>query len=214
MAGKPVPFGFDREFAPDGTVLRDGERIKRVFNEAEVKAKTEAAADAARQDEAVKAGQAAAEALKQISARMQVVLGRMDAESGAIREDAARLAVAAARAIAGRALEAHGEETIMDCAREALADLRAEPRLAVRVAPDLADAVAEGLIAEAERMGFEGAVSVRPDPDVAAGDCALEWRAGSIERTAADIEARIGALVDKWLAAPAADATKAEGEAA
>lgn len=213
MASKPVPFGFDRVFAPDGTVLRDGERVKRVLTETEADAKAEAAAEAARAEEGVLAGRAQTEALKQISARMQLVLARMDAESAQIREDAARLAVAAARAIAGRALETHGDQTVLDCAREALADLRAEPRLAVRVAPAMADTLADALMAEADRLGFDGAVAVRPDPDVAAGDCALEWRSGSIERTASEIEARIGALVDKWLAAPTPE-SEAGGEAA
>lgn len=196
------PFAFDRVFAEDGTVLRDGESVKRMLTLEEAETRARAAADEARQSEDAQASREAAEALKQLTGRMQAVLSRMDAESAAIREDAARLAAAAAARIAGKALEQYGEETIADCVREALADLRAEPRITVRVAPHLADPVADRLQDVADKMGFEGAVVVRADEEVVGGDCVLEWRAGVIERTAADIETRIGEAVEKWLARP------------
>lgn len=211
-------FAFDREFAADGTVLRDGDKVKRVFTEAEAQELADAAAEQARHSEEAQAAAAVADAMRQISGRMQAVIARLDAESEALREDATRLAIAAARAIAGEALQAYGEDTITACAREALDDLRAEPRIAVRVAPHLADAIAERLYAEAEKLGLEGAVLVRADEEVAAGDCVLEWRSGAVERTAADIETRIADAVRKWLAHPPADeqtdADQAGGHAA
>lgn len=202
MTTRPTPFGFDRVFASDGTVLRDGERVKRMLTLSEAQAQAEAAAAEALKTDNAEAARIAAEALKVLAGRIQAILARMDAESEAMRADAARLAVAAARQIAGAALAAHGEDTVLECARSIMDDLRAEPRIAVRVTPDLADTIAEHLHAEAERLGLEGAVIVRADEEVATGDCVLEWRSGSIERTASDIEARIAELVERWLATP------------
>ena len=202
MTGHHKPFAFDRVFAADGTVLRDGDRVKRMLTEAEAAEREAAAADAARQSEEAASAKAAAEALRQLAGRMQAVIARMDAESEQMRADAARLAVTAAKVIAGKALENYAEDTIEECAREALNDLRAEPRLAVRVAPNLADPIAERLYAAAEQSGFDGAVVVRADEEVSTGDVVLEWRAGAIERTAAEIEARISDAVEKWLARP------------
>ena len=206
------PFAFDREFAPDGTVLRDGEKIKKVLTEAEARALADQAAEQARQGEEAEAARAAAEAFKQVAARLQALHARLDQESEALREDAARLALAAARAIAGAALEHYGEETVTACVTDALSDLRAEPRIAVRVAPPLADPVADRLYAFAEEQGLDGAVVVRADDEVGAGDCVVEWRAGAIERTASEIEARIEDTVRKWLADP--DAEESSGGAA
>ncbi|MCH8488657.1 MAG: hypothetical protein LAT81_01840 [Oceanicaulis sp.] len=194
-------FAFDREYAADGTVLRDGERVRRIFTEDEARAMADAAASQAATADAQKA----TDTLRQISGRMQAVLARMDAESEAMRADAVRLALAAARTIAGAALDRYGADTVEACAREALAELRAEPRLAVRVAPDLVEEIADRLDSEAARLGFEGAVVVRADEDVSGGDVVLEWRAGAVERTAADIEARLEDTARKWLAAPAGD---------
>lgn len=194
-------FAFDREYAADGTVLRDGERVRRIFTEDEARAMADAAAGKAAEGDAARM----ADTLRQISGRMQAVLARMDNESEAMRADAVRLAMAAARAIAGAALDRYGADTIEACAREALAELRAEPRLAVRVAPELVEEIAERLDSEAARMGFEGAVIVRADEEVGPGDVVLEWRAGAVERTAADIEQRLEDTARKWLAAPAGD---------
>jgi flagellar assembly protein FliH len=203
LTTRHTPFSFDRVFASDGTVLRDGQRIKRMLTLSEAQEQADAAAAEALKADNAEAARAAAEALKVLSGRIQAILTRMEAESEAMRADAARLAVAAARQIAGAALAAHGEETVLECARSIMDDLRAEPRIAVRVTPALADTIAERLHAEADHMGLEGAVIVRADEEVATGDCVLEWRSGSIERTASDIETRIAELVERWLATPA-----------
>ena len=203
-------FAFDREYAADGTVLRDGERVRRVFTEDEARAMADAAASQAAEGDAARM----AETLRQISGRMQAVLARMESESEAMREDGVRLALAAARAIAGAALDRYGADTIEACAREALAELRAEPRLAVRVAPHLVEEIADRLDNEAARLGFEGAVIVRADEDITVGDVVLEWRAGAVERTAADIEQRLEDTARKWPAAPAGDSAAPSGASA
>lgn len=205
MTPNTRPFAFDREFAADGTVLRDGERIRRVLTEAEARALADEAAAAARQGEEAVAAKASADALKQIAGRLQALVGRLSDESEALREDAVRLAMAAARAVSGAALDQFGADTVEACIREALADLRAEPRIAIRVRPDLADAIAERIYAYAEREGCADAVLVRADAECGPGDCVIEWRNGAIERTTADIEARITRAVETWLARPAAD---------
>lgn len=204
-------FAFDREFASDGTVLRDGEKIKRVLTETEARALADEAAEGARNSAEAVAAREAAEALKQVSGKLQALIARLDAESEAMRADAARLAVAAARAIAGAALDQYGADTIEQCVKEALADLRAEPRIAVRVAPHLADALADRLYQYAEAEGFADAVVVRADAETAAGDCVIEWRSGAVERTAAEIEARIQTAVENWLARPADDRDASNG---
>jgi len=195
-------FDFDREFAPDGRILREGDTFKRVYTEDEMQMVAEQAAEAARQVAEIEAQEAAAEAAGQVVHQVAGLLGRLQAESEAMRQDAARLALASARIIAGAALEQYGEETLKDCITEALADLRSEPRVAVRVNPSMSDALAEILEGEAAQHGLEGALIVRADADVPRTDCVLEWRSGAIERTTADIESRIEQAVKNWLAQP------------
>lgn len=193
------PYAFDREYATDGTVLRDGEKIKRVLIEEEAAERTRLAVEEALKTEEAQASQAAVDALKVLTGKIQILIARMDEESKHLREEAAMLATAAARKIAGKALEEYGEETIAECVKEAMRDLKSEPRVAISVAPHIADSIADRLYDAADRMGFEGAVVVRADEETATGDCSLEWRAGLIERTASDVEARIDQAVTNWL---------------
>ena len=113
MSTRHTPFGFDRVFAADGTVLRDGERVKRMLTLSEAQEQAEAAARQALQGETAEAARQTAEAVKVLSARIQTILVRMDTESAAMRADAARLALSAARQIAGAALERFGDEAVL-----------------------------------------------------------------------------------------------------
>lgn len=194
------PFTFDREYAPDGTVLRDGNRVKRYFTEDEVAEKLKAAAEEARKSEEAEAARITADILRGLSGKLQVLLTRMDEESKLLREDATQLAMAAAHKIAGKALNEYGEETIAECVREAMRDLKTEPRVAINVAAHLADPIADRLYEIADRLGFEGAVIVRADEETQSGDCSLEWRSGLIERSASEIEKRIEQAISNWLA--------------
>lgn len=194
-----VPYAFDREFAPDGTILREGEHIKRLLTEDEARAIAECEVEMALAGEQAEAARETVSILKQLSARLQAIISRLDSESNDMREDAVRLAMATARTIASHALDQYGAETIESCVREALLDLRTEPRISIRVAPNLADTLAERIYEFAKREGLDNQIVVRADDEVAGGDCVLEWRTGAIERTQSDIEARIGEAVAKWL---------------
>jgi len=85
-------FDFDREFAPDGRILREGDTFKRVYTEDEMQMVAEQAAEAARQVAEIEAQEAAAEAAGQVVHQVAGLLGRLQAESEAMRQDAARLA--------------------------------------------------------------------------------------------------------------------------
>ena len=206
MSENKIPYAFDREFAADGTVLREGEHIKRLLTEEEARAIAECEVELALAGEQAEAAKEIASILQQLSSRMQIIIARLDEESTALRENAVQVALATARAIAGKALDQYGADTIENCVQDALADLRTEPRISVRVAPHLADTLAERIYEFAQRNGMEKQVIVRADDEVVGGDCLLEWRSGAIERTASDIDKRIGEVVEKWLANPNQDA--------
>jgi flagellar assembly protein FliH len=57
-----------------------------------------------------------------------------------------------------------------------------EPRILVRAAPAMIDALEPRLRALAERAGFEGKLSVISDPRLEDTDCRAEWSEGGVER--------------------------------
>ena len=198
----PIKFDFDTEFDENGEILREGESYKRFFTQDDVEAARMWGVEEGRETEEGRC----AESLQAIASQMQLILARLAHESDALRHEAASLAVAAARKIAGAALEQFPAETIEQVALEAVQDLRSEPRLSVRCHPDLVEMLAERLESTARHAGFDGAIMVRGDPGMASADVRLEWGAGAVQRSAAEIDQRLSEVVARWLeAAPEED---------
>jgi len=193
----PIKFDFDTEFDENGQILREGESYKRFFTQEDVDAARMWGVEEGREMEEGRCAQS----LQAIASQMQLILARLAHESDALRQEAAGLAIAAARKIAGKALEAYPLETIEEVAREAVQDLRSEPRLSVRCAPDLVEMLAERLETTARDAGFEGAIRVRGEDGMAGADVRLEWGSGAIQRSADEIDARLNDVVARWLEA-------------
>lgn len=200
-------FAFSTVFSEEGEVLRDGDRVRRILTEEEVIEAKKAAFEEGQSSEVARAAQIEADAVRAIASQMQLILTRLHGESEALRADAAQLAVAAARKIGGAALELHAVETVAELAGEMMSELRGEPRLSVHCAPELEGALAEKLGEVAAQAGFDGAVIVRGEAGLSGADCRLEWRRGSVSRSAEEIEDRLNGLVTKWLEQAPEEAT-------
>lgn len=197
----PVKFDFDTEFDHDGQILREGESYKRFFTQDDVDAARMWGVEEGREMEEGRCAQS----LQAIASQMQLILSRLAHESDGLRQEAAGLAMAAARKIAGEALAAYPIDTIEKVALEAVQDLRSEPRLSVRCNPQLVETLAERLEKTARDAGFDGAIRVRGDEALTDADVRLEWGAGAVQRSAAEIEDRLNDVVARWLASPPSD---------
>ncbi|WP_295693016.1 FliH/SctL family protein [uncultured Maricaulis sp.] len=197
----PVKFDFDTEFDHDGQILREGESHKRFFTQDDVDAARMWGVEEGREMEEGRCAQS----LQAIASQMQLILARLASESDALRQEAAGLAIAAARKIAGEALSAYPIDTIEQVALEAVQDLRSEPRLSVRCNPELVESLAERLEKTARDAGFDGAIMVRGDDALPNADVRLEWGAGAVQRSAEEIEHRLNDVVARWLASPPSD---------
>jgi len=197
----PIKFDFDTEFDHDGQILREGESYKRFFTQDDVDAARMWGVEEGREMEEGRCAQS----LQAIASQMQLILSRLAVESDGLRQEAAGLAIAAARKIAGEALAAYPIDTIEQLALEAVKDLRSEPRLSVRCNPALVEALAERLEKTARDAGFDGAIMVRGDDALPDADVRLEWGAGAIQRSADEIETRLNDVVARWLASPPDD---------
>ncbi|MBB4301227.1 flagellar assembly protein FliH [Rhodobium orientis] len=144
----------------------------------------------------------------------QGILGALDADRVRIEREAAELA----RQIAGKlvdhliAREPTGEiaALIEDC----LGPLRQAPHIVVRVEENDADAIKAEVDRIAHERGFLGRLVVLGEPDLARGDCRIEWADGGIVRDRAAIEAEIDAAIETYFRArdgggPADPAAKA-----
>jgi flagellar assembly protein FliH len=198
-------FDFQTVFSASGDVLRDGRRVKQILTAEEVEQERQEAYAEGEASETSKAAAIQADAVRAIASQMQLILARLASESDALRQQSAHLALAAARKLAGTALENFAADAVAGFCESVLKDLRGEPKFNVHCAEAIAGPVAEILEKVASDAGFEGAVIVRADAEMIGADCRLDWASGSVERTQADIEKRIELLIADWLGAPDAE---------
>lgn len=206
-------FAFDTEFDAAGVVVRQSafRPIKRAFSPDEVEALVAEARAEAREAALAEAASAQAAALSAIAQALTAAAPALTQVAHAHREQAAELAMAAARVVAAAALDRFPEGPLQ-AALEALGqEIDASPRMVVRTG-DLNDesrARLEQLCADA---GFSGVVAFRDEPGLAPAAFRLEWADGRADFDLAAAFARMAEALKSALAAEAGHAeTLVEG---
>ena len=166
---------------------------------------------AASRAEGVEEGTAAAMASIEAHAAktLGAIAGRIEAlaADAAARDDARTHELVGAMATIARKLipglvERHGLDEIEALLRDCLSRLHDEPRIVVRVADGVLDAIRPRLDALASQIGFSGRIIAIGDPALPAGDARIEWADGGAERDSArawaDIDGHIARFLETW----------------
>lgn len=193
-------YAFETEFGADGAIVK--EAPKKLTPE-EFEAECVAAYERGKQDALAQAERRSAAALEALADAASAVLTRLDAESRAMREEAARVALAASNKIAGAALEAFGVERAAIAIESAMDALRHQPRLLVKLSPEAAAELKPRIAEMCETHAYAGAILVRETPGLKAGEVIIDWSDGVIAMNPQDAAERINTLVEAALAAPA-----------
>jgi flagellar assembly protein FliH len=194
-------FSFDTVFDDRGGVAYTAPRVKKSFTPEEVEAaKAQAFAEGERSAVA-RAEQEAAHALAEVAHAVQQAFGTLAQVAHEHREGSAMLALACGRKIADAAL-AHFPEAPIAAALEALArEVEAQPRIFVRVSPELEERTQQALENVAAQIGFQGQIVARADGAMAPAAFTIDWGAGRAagdpggapQRVAEALEAAIAA---------------------
>jgi flagellar assembly protein FliH len=70
----------------------------------------------------------------------------------------------------------------------------------VRINDQLYDAAHARIEAMAKQSGFQGRLVILAEPEIATGDCRIEWADGGVVLERAAIEAKISELVGRYMA--------------
>ena len=84
---------------------------------------------------------------------------------------------------------------------DAFRQLLASPHVVVRVSDKIYDAAREKLEEIARQTGFEGRLVMLAEPDIAEGDCRIEWADGGVTRDRAAAQSLITETVNRFIAA-------------
>ena len=209
MTQQPLstPFAFDTEFDASGVIVHASSfrPAKRSYTPLEVDALIAHARLEARTEALAESANVQAMALSAIGQALDAAIPALTLVSQAHREQAAELAMSAARVVAASALDRFPAAPLQ-AALEALGqEIDASPRLVIRTG-DLDDSTRARIEQLCTDAGFSGVVAFRNEPAMPAAAFQLEWADGRAAFDPADAFARIGEALNSALAAEAGHA--------
>ena len=198
----PAKFLFDMDFsAPD----KSRERPATAAEVAQKVATAEARAyrdgyDAAQREAKVESDRRGALALEEIRLAMQGILARFAGVESRMETEAVDVAVAVARKLCSQLISAEPLGEITGLVGDCFSQLVSTPHLVVRINSSLYEAAREKIERQAAQSGFEGRLVILAEPEVATGDCRIEWADGGVVLERAAIDTKIDELVARYMA--------------
>jgi flagellar assembly protein FliH len=190
-------FTFDTEFlgAENRPAPAAHARQKKTLTNEELEALQAAARSEGESNSKVRAAEALERSIAALTISVRAALDNSHAEVEAVRDEAARLALAMARKIAPAALAALPAGDVEVALRQAMHQAIGEPRITLRAAPAVAEVLEPRLADIAHEEGYEGRVMVAADMSMTGADCRIEWRGGGAERSEKVIEDALTQLI-------------------
>lgn len=197
MSKPAAKFTFDTEFLAEGDRVAPAARARqrRTLTVEELEALTASARQEGEDAAGVRASRQTERTIAALTISLRAALDSAHAEIEALRGEAAGLALAMARKIAGAAIAAQPAADVEAALRQAIHQAIAEPRVTLRAAPAVAALLEPAIAAIAHEEGYDGRVLLAADPGFTGADCRIEWRGGGAERRQGAIEAMLAKLV-------------------
>ena len=198
----PAKFLFDMDFStPD----RMRERPATPAEIAQKVAAAEARAyrdgyDAAQRETKAESDRRSAAALEEIGVNIRGIAQRFSGIETRMETEAVDVAVAVARKLCSKLIAAEPLSEIIGLVKDCFSHLVATPHLVVRINESLYDAAHERIERLAKQSGFEGRLVILAEPEIATGDCKIEWADGGVVLERGAIEAKINELVGRYIA--------------
>lgn len=197
MKAAPAKFMFENDFAPGG-----GER-KPLMTPDDHAAKLKAA-EAAAFARGVAQGVAEAEqrslaVIERIAAAMSALDQQLDAVEAKLETEAVEVAVAVAKKLAPELVSQDPLAEITALAIGCFRNLVKCPHVVVRVNDALHETAREKLDEIVRRCSPDTKLVVLAEPEIAVGDCRIEWADGGIDRDSAAIAAAIDEAVTRYI---------------
>lgn len=207
-------FLFDVDFAPGAEARAKAQaqaqaQAEPVIALAEHMAKLQAAdAEGYRKGMAAAEAQAKAEAERRTAGALEAISRGLDALGGGLQgieqrleAEAVDVAVAIARKLAPELIAQEPLAEIEALAADCFRQLVRAPHVVVRLNDAVYDMAREKLDILARQRGFDGRLVILGEPDIALGDCRIEWADGGITRERAVADTAISEAVKRYISA-------------
>jgi flagellar assembly protein FliH len=198
----PAKFMFDMDFAaPDKAREKPATpaEIAQKVAAAEAKAYRDGF-DAAQREAKAESDRRAALALEEIGIAIKGIAARFSGIETRMETEAVDVAVAVARKLCSELIAAEPLGEITGLVSDCFSHLVSTPHLVVRINDSLYEGARERIEKLSKQSGFEGRLVILAEPEIASGDCKIEWADGGVVLERAAIEAKINELVGRYMA--------------
>jgi flagellar assembly protein FliH len=198
--GAPAKFLFDQDFSSNarGNAANAADVAQKIA-EAEARgARTGYAAGKA--DAAAETVRRNAMAMEDIARTLGGIAAQLTQAETRIETEAVDIAVAVARKLCAELTSREPLVELTALVSDCLRHLVSTPHLVVRVNDALYDDARVRIEAMAKQSGFEGRLVILSDPDIAHGDCKLEWADGGVTSDRDATDSKIEELVSRYMA--------------
>lgn len=199
---QPAKFLFDLDFAAPEKPVEQGpssDEIAQMVAAAEQRG-YRAGLEAGQGEAKAESDRRVAMAMEQIGISIRTIASGFSGIEVRMETEAVEVAIAVARKLCGELIAAQplAEMTalVSDCFRQ----LVATPHIVIRINDALYEAAHERIERLARQNGYEGRLVIMAEPDIAHGDCRIEWADGGVVLERAAIEAKISELVGRYVA--------------
>jgi flagellar assembly protein FliH len=198
--GEPAKYLFDLDFSnPSRGDSATAADVARKVADAEARGYRNGVAAGLAQANAESARRSAI-ALEQIAAAMSNVAGRFSDVEARMESEAVEVAIAVARKLCAALMSREPLTETMALVADCMRHLVSTPHLVVRVNDTLYESTKASVEQIAHRYGFEGRLVILAEPEIAHGDCRIEWADGGVVLDRATTEAKIADLVEQYMA--------------
>jgi flagellar assembly protein FliH len=197
----PAKFLFDVDFATGRDQEQATSKAALELAVADAEARGHRAGYAAAQaDIAAESERRVAAALEQIAATLAALAGGLHDIEQRLGAEAVEVAHAVGAKLASELIAREPFAEIAALAADCFDHVIGTPHVVVRINDALYADAHERLEQIARSRGFEGRLVVLAEPDVALGDCRIEWADGGLNRDRAKAEAAINEAVAAYVA--------------
>ena len=200
----PAKFLFENDFGRAETRARQAGIAPAVHEAALAQARLDSHAQGVSQgrvEAAQEAEQQTAQALDRVALALAAIARELETLEGRLQGEAVDLAAAIARKLAPALIAREPFAEIAALAEDCFKALVGAPHVVVRVNDALYEEAKTRLGEIAGGCGFAGRLVVLAEPEVARGDCRIEWADGGMVRSRVETEAAIIAAVERYTAA-------------
>jgi flagellar assembly protein FliH len=195
-------FLFDQDFAPTAKADKAVAAAEHALMIAEAEAKGfREGYEGGQQDATAAATQQTAAAFGQIGDTIERFARGVVAAEQRIEQESIELALAIARKIVPELMARQPFGEVEALVTECFRQLTSAPHVVVRVNDALLETAREQLTEIARNRGFDGRVVVLAEPEIALGDCKIEWADGGVVRDIGKIDTAVTTAIARYLGA-------------